>query len=306
MESLALFIANDNFNRKTEEDNYNLRHLNVSNSYYNKLFMRSQILIKFNDKFIGMMDMSIKTNKFKHPDNKLTIELYLRIKSFYDDFDHDHLKGLLNHLHLDHSENLVIPKLSHDHRKFIRIQFINYISMDDFDSITVYNSYEEMKKTTSSDDLYRNEIDLKQKQDLLFSFFRNPSYEFENFFVFRMEECFEDVFLKDRYSEPDPDNYMKSVLLYPLLKLISPEIRKYGDHIYQFVRDLVLAYRRYFRHQSFSEEDRFVKNFYDWKNNQHWIEKENHINDENFQYLLNVLLWMDEYLEDERKEVLGY
>ena len=303
MESLALFIANDNFNRKTEGDNYNLRHFDV---HIDKLHILSNSIITFNDKIIGKLEMSIGTHHYKRRDNKLTIDLYLIIKSFYEDFDHDHLKGLLNHLHLDHSENLVIPKLSHDHRKWIKIRFTKRFSMDDFNSITVFKSEEEkrIRLGLGYSNLYRNEIDLKQKQDFLFSFFRNPSYDFENIFVFQMKEFNEIKYFKISF-EINSKKFRKCELISSLLKFISNEIDKYDDHIYQFVYGLYKSYNDYFWYEKISEEE-FVKKFYDWKNNQHWIKKEIHINDENFQYLLNLLLWMDEYLEDERKEVLGY
>ena len=297
MESLALFVANDKFNRKDEGDNYNLRHFNV---YINKLVLSSNSIIKFNDKIIGTLEMLFNVHQYDLRVKIATIELHLYIESFYDDFDHDNLKGLLNHLHLDHSEGLVIPKLSHDYQKSIMIVFTKEFPIVDFDSITVYKSEEEMKKTSSSD-LYRNDIDLKQKQDFLFSFFQNPSYNFENIFVFRMEEC--DEYESHYYCFADREEFRKCKLFFQLLEFISPEIREYGGHIYKFVRGLYDLYDEYFIHEYISEEE-FIKKFYDWKNNKHWIEKENYINDEHFQYLLNLLLWMDEYLEDERKEVL--
>ena len=290
MESLALFVANDKFNRKDEGDNYNLRHFKV---FIDKLYKTSESIIKFNDKFIGTLEMTLNTFKYE---SNIFVKLVLSFESFYEDFDHEDLKGLLNHLHLDHSEGLVIPKLSHDYQKSIMIVFTKEFPIDDFDSITVYKFEEQMKKTSSSD-LYRNDIDLKQKQDFLFSFFQNPSYEFENIFVFRMKNFHEERLIRDPYN--DHRRYRKCQAIIPLIELIINELHGRG-YIYQFVEGLYDSYRDYFRFRRISEEE-FVKKFYDWKNNNYWIWSRNYFNDDFSRYLLDVLTWMEKYLDEREK-----
>lgn len=328
MEEIALFIATDPATEILDGNNYNLIHLDFLADYsygsdiIGKIFknyckdilyqsyhfekvgnyfdfeIQSYSLINYKDLFIGSLLMNVSSScEF----DKLKIKLKLSINSFYDDFDERYLKGLLNYLHLDHSENLKIPKLSHGYKKFIEIKFTNEIKIPSLifliklDKLICRNLYRNIVSnyTMRIDDKYTNgfkyDIHLKMK-----SFKEYPL----NDYIFSKNKDSSLIYNKDNHEK-----FIKAILIYDALNNVHTVLDDFSNSVSVF-KKVMNSYKDFFINHLISEEE-FIENFYNWgKISIAWIRRfEYRLKNRFLKKIMEIIIWMNDYLDDERKKL---
>lgn len=258
----------------------------IYNTNNNQVDLKSYALIKNKDKFIGALNMNILSFRRKSK-NIIKIQLELIISPFYDNFNEQDLKWLLNYLHLDHSKNLKIPKISPGYKFSINLNFSKKLKLDEkWDRQFVKKYFKKINKTICNE------------------FFREYNsntdpYDLEKYFILKMDS-FEEWLIPKSLKDK---KFINAILIYPYLDIdiylaLSPK----G---YSRIKLLISAYLEFFYKNSISKIE-FVEIFY---SDYCWDRKDiKHSKSEDsieYKKVIEFLTWTNDYLHNDMERVLN-